>query len=96
MKTKQYTCDCCPENDSTLINLISAPIDYRMSWWSILDGELRNTLIEELCMVCRDCLELLDPSCDDMSEWLCKRCVIREDDFWDSLIKLVEESYYEV
>ena len=96
MRIKEYTCDCCPSDRDLKVSLIIAPIDYRTAKLSSLDSGVLSTLIEDLCMMCRDCLELLDPSLDNMSEWLCKRCVIREDEFWGSLIRFVEESYYEV
>ena len=47
-------------------------------------------------MSCRDCFKDLDPLKDTMQDRVCQRCSNKNEEFWNSIIKLLEDSYSEV
>ena len=47
-------------------------------------------------MSCRDCFKDLDPSKDIVDDKVCRSCSDKNEEFWNSIIKLLEDSYSEV
>jgi NMD protein affecting ribosome stability and mRNA decay len=47
-------------------------------------------------MNCRDCFKELDPLTKTMEDRVCNSCSDKNEEFWNSIIKLLEDSYSEV
>jgi|TARA_R110002074_G_scaffold72361_1_gene166793 hypothetical protein len=91
-------CDCCPPNKEEELDIVTIPIDYRSSNNFCGDINFVNYSKDRryISMSCRDCFKDLDPLKDTMQDRVCQRCSNKNEEFWNSIIKLLEDSYSEV
>lgn len=91
-------CDCCPPNKEEELDIVTIPIDYRSStqFWSNYSTIFYSVDRSYNIMICRDCFKNLDPLIDVMRDGICSSCSDKNEEFWNSIIKLLEDSYSEV
>lgn len=94
----KITCDCCPPNRHEELDIVGIPIDYRSSTQYIGDNTITFHREDRsyVFMNCRDCFKDLDPLKDIMKDRVCNSCSDKNEEFWNSIIKLLEDSYSEV